>query len=479
MISKKLITSTLLYTLGGALPMLSGLVLLPVLIANLPETVYGSFTLLQMVILFFSVIGVLNTDTSMQLYAFEYKNDKDKLAQFMGTLLTTMLATGLIVVAIVSLIGPFLFESILGKDIPFYPFGLLALAAGFFYAFFKAYTTFLIIQERAWIFFWLNVLVFGITLGLSYWLVNVQKDLMAPMIGRVFPLLLAFILVLILFLRQFSFSWDRKLVQNIFVFSFPILLHSLILWLVGNVHGLIINKNMDKVDVGVFDLAVKCSLALEFLLTGLANAVFPKIFNIWSRTSNASSSQEENRYHHVFTLITILSIAALNLALPIGVMLLVKKAVYFDALIYAPFILLGFAFRGLYNAYNLPITYFKQTKALPRIAFAMGVSQLVLGILLIRYFGLPGAVAAILFTRFLQIALTWYHARKFFKFKFNNIKMVGLPVLYAVFVVVGELFFTEINKILIYAVEFILISVFIVIVFYPEIKNIIRTKKLI
>jgi len=85
-----------------------------------------------------------------------------------------------------------------------------------------------------------------------------------------------------------------------------------------------------------------------------------------------------------------------------------------------------------------PLMYFKKTVALPRVFFISAVFNVLVGIVLIRYFGLIGAVWTNFMVKPLQAFLMYIECRKVYTFRLNAWKIFYTPVIFIVIVLISE-----------------------------------------
>jgi O-antigen/teichoic acid export membrane protein len=83
-ISKTFIKSSIIYTVAGALPMASAIILLPFYGNNLPLAVYGELATYIAFSMLVQVLVTYSFDTSVYVYYHEYKNAPEKLSQFLS-----------------------------------------------------------------------------------------------------------------------------------------------------------------------------------------------------------------------------------------------------------------------------------------------------------------------------------------------------------------------------------------------------------
>ena len=202
---------------------------------------------------------------------------------------------------------------------------------------------------------------------------------------------------------------------------------------------------MTREDIAIFDLAVKCTLLVEFILKGLASVIMPKIYEMIYKERLSYTTPEFNKYFSSFTAISLISIPVITFLIPLLLPLIVYKQAYNQSFLFLSILSIGFVSSGLTGYFQTPIYYFKKTKLLPKIYLYTAIIQVIITIFFIKYWGLWGAVAANLITKFVQNVFLYSEARKLFLFKFNIIKLVVLPLVVVAYVVVSEIFISQHN----------------------------------
>ncbi|MEO5601845.1 MAG: oligosaccharide flippase family protein, partial [Cyclobacteriaceae bacterium] len=158
-ISKAFLQSSLIYTVAGALPMASAIILLPFYVAFLSTSDFGALSIYLAFSLFIQILTTYSFDISLYIHFHEYKNDQKKLAAFVSSAFILMLFIGVGVALIFTVSGDLIFSSLFaGKSISFHPYGLLAALTGIFQALFKVHSNLLQSREKPGVYFWSNVL---------------------------------------------------------------------------------------------------------------------------------------------------------------------------------------------------------------------------------------------------------------------------------------------------------------------------------
>ena len=202
---------------------------------------------------------------------------------------------------------------------------------------------------------------------------------------------------------------------------------------------------MNSESVAIFDFAFKCLLLIDFLHMGLANSITPKIYNIWKSNNDQSSSIQENYYHNTFSVINLMIIPALVLVMPIIIPLFIRNINFYTAFQYLNIISIGFVFKVLFNMFYFQFIFFKKTYKLLIINIIVAILQIVFDFILIKLYGIWGAIAVFVVIKPIQIWLMYRESKKFFKIKFNFFKILFLPLIYTILIITIQLLFPNKN----------------------------------
>jgi len=374
-------------------------------------------------------------DTYLSVHFYDHTEDT-KLKSFLGSVSGLLLVNGLILILIFTGIGYFLFQLIFPDgDIPFFPFGFMSVVTAFFNAYFRTYINLQVFGDKPVKYFSFGLFNFTVTVIISLILIyQYPFELTGPMWGRFLSGVLIFLLTLFFGWREFGVSFKVPFLKDIKNYATPVVLFSLLTWILGYINNFILKGLSNSADVGVYNFTLTCTLLIEYASLGLLSTINPRIYKLWKSKFIHESSIEENRYNHVFSAFNIIMIAINILILPFIIRLFIKED-FHASIAFIPVICASFAFRGLYNTLINPLYFFKKTKVLPKILAISAVIQIVSGILLIKYFGIWGAVWSYFLVKPLQLYFLWRESKKVFKFNFNIFKMVVMPFIYVLTVI--------------------------------------------
>ena len=467
MISKKLIKSSLIYTIIGAFPLISSFFLLIFYTNYLTIADYGALVIYISFTGFMQILTNLGFDTYIGVSYFDSKHDKAILSSKIGAITGYLLMWGVFIAAIFFTFGANIFNLIFhGKDIFFYPYGLMSVITAFFNSYFKTYTNLLINQEKPTRFAIVNMANFIMTITFSLGgLFMFPFTLIGPMWGRLLSGIGIFIIAFISLAKEWKIriTLGDELKQTL-RFTMPLLIFFLLSWSISNIYPFIMKNIMTLQDVAIFGLVIQFTFLVEFALNGMGSSIWPKVYGLIKDKKLTGSTPELNKYFSGFNAFALLVIPASSFFIPLILPLLISNE-YQASFIFLSVLNIGFASRGLYNYFLAPIYLFKKTNVLPKIYFATAVIQIIISIILIKHFGIWGAVTANLITKVIQNFFLFFAARKFFTFKFNTLKFIWLPIFVTIVIVSSEYFITQHNLYLIRLSQMVF-SYMLVFIFY-------------
>jgi O-antigen/teichoic acid export membrane protein len=123
---------------------------------------------------------------------------------------------------------------------------------------------------------------------------------------------------------------------------------------------------------------------------------------------------------------------------PILIPLVIYKPIYYQAFGFLAILAAGYATRVWFYMFLAPLMFFKKTAALPRVFLISAIFNVVAGIVLIKYFGLIGAVWTNFMIKPVQALLMYLECRKVYTFKLNPWKIFYTPAIFIVIVLLSE-----------------------------------------
>jgi O-antigen/teichoic acid export membrane protein len=444
-ISKKFLKSSLVYTLAGALPMASALVLLPLYVGYLSTTDFGALSIYFAFSYFIQLLTTYSFDTSLYIHFHEYKNDPRRLAAFSSSAFIFMLCMGVCVAVLFYAFGDLVFSNIFDdRSIAFQPYGLMAAFTGIFQALFKVHGNLLQTREKPELYLWSNIGSFALIAGATVVGLKLYPDsLMGPVGGRLLAAFVSGAWALNRIFREFGTRFDYPLIRASFSFNFYTFVYQLLQWVINYFDRIFMVFFLTLAEIGVYDFAIKCLLIIEFILNGLHNSFYPKIVSTVMNQEVKGSAPEINRYYHGFISVILLLICLCILIFPWAIQLLVDlistaNPDYLKSVQYIPYISLIYIFRAIRLFYAAPYGILKYTKPLSGIYLSVSVIKVGAMWLAIDRFGLFGVIAASIISSIVEIILLKATLRKVFRFRYNALKILIAPGIIFITIIVLE-----------------------------------------
>ncbi len=392
----QLVRSTATYAIADAVNKGIPFILLPVVARYLSPADYGllaNFSVLTQILI---ALCALNTYSALSVSYFNLSNSR--LPSYLSNLLylIAMLVTaGLILTSILS--GTIL--QYLG--IP-RAWQLLALLTACSTAVYTLYLALLRMQRKVIRF---SALQIGQSLISSILAIVFVVQLKWNWQGRALSIAMAATVSMLFSLWSF---WryetlfapaDRAQIRSAFSFGLPLLPHTLSFWIKTGVVKIIITNEIGLAANGVFSIALTLGSVVSLFTDSFFSAYAPTMYKNLS-VLDSSSEQEgiaikrrlvKNTYRFGAALLAVC--IGGWLVMWIAIPLLFTKG-YLDSIRLIPLVLLAALFEGGYAIVSGYVFYRRKTKVLGVITFSSAVLQVILALLLVKPFGLNGALSA-------------------------------------------------------------------------------------
>jgi len=444
LISKNFIKTSFIYTLAGALPMASAILLLPFYI-QLPTSVYGALSLYLAFSLFVQIVVAYSFDSSTYIHYHEFKNDFSKLSSFISSAFVFMMLIGAGVGLVLVLLGDLLFELIFDDEkISFFPFGLMAVATGIFQALCKVYSNILQSREKPLLFLRSNLLLFTLiatlTVGGLYFF---PGTLIGPIGGRMLAGLVVACWALYRIFGEFGFHFNYPLLKSTFGFSHYAFIHQIQQWVINNFDRFLMLFFLPLSSIGVYDFAIKCLIVIEFVSNALHNSFYPKVVSAITAQTSKGTTPELNRYYYGLTAVVMILVSLSIFMLPFLSYFLESKRGYQDAVQYFPYIAVIYMIKSMRFYFAVPFGILKYTKPLPVISFITSAIKIGLIVLLVREFEIYGIIAATLISSVVEIFILRQGLKEKFSFQYNIFKLIIAPAVLVIAVLLLEPFLAK------------------------------------
>ncbi len=476
MISKSFLKSSIIYTIGGALPMAAGLIILPFYTNYLNDLQFTQVAFYISVSMLLQILFSYSIESYFGIKYTQLHKEPGAQKKFVGTISILLLLIGVTLLIVSALAGNLIFKETFNPDyqMSFWPFGFWSVLTAFFNSYFKASTNALIYFKKPLLFLTVNFINFIATIGISVGGLFLFPDtIVGPIYGRLLSGVIIFFLAQYIFISNGEFKYEKTFLKDLTAFCTPFVFYVLCGWTLTYVDRYMLQSYITNTDFNTYDLILKCFFGIEFLQNSLSAVIFPKLYEIWSKQDKPETTKESNRYFNVFTAVNITQLILFCIAIPFVYKLLIHKESFYESEKYIGVIAAGYALRSILNFYLSTILYTKNTKILLKIFGISALFQMVVTYFAIKQFGLMGAIYGGLATKVVQVILSALLTKGIFKYEFNYAKIILIPFVYIAINILQFTFFKEYN-ILLYGGQLILFTFVFYFIFKNEIKIVIK-----
>lgn len=481
MISKGFLKSSIIYTIGGAMPMVGSILLLPFYTNYLSELHFLQVSYFITISLLFQILFTFSLDTYFGIRYSKLNTHPDKQKEHIGGTAILLLVIGLFWLTIAALSGNFLSHIIFKESLQmhFWPYGFCAVLTAFFNAYFKTATNCLIYLKKPGVFLAVNVINLVATLVISIGgLFLFPQSIVGPMYGRLLSGVVIFILAHIIFSRNGTFKVNKDWIPEMRRFCVPFLFFGLSYWVLSHIDNFMLQNYISETDLNTYVLVLKCFFGIEFIQNSLTAVIYPKLFEIWAEQDKLKTTKESNRYFNVFTVVNIMQLIVFCIAVPILYKLVITKESFYDAASYIGILSAGYGLRSILNFYLSTILFTKHTTSLIKVFGFSALFQIAATYVASSHFGVVGVIYAGILTKVMQVILSIIFTRGIFIYEFNYFKIYAVPGLFLVVNVLQFYFFPQYN-VLFYLAQLVVFLGLFYVLFRNEIKQVLVQFKLV
>jgi O-antigen/teichoic acid export membrane protein len=238
--------------------------------------------------------------------------------------------------------------------------------------------------------------------------------------------------IIITRLKYVKIKYNRKDILDILKFSLPLIPHTLGSLTIGFTDRILITNLIGVTETGVYTVAFQIGSVL-----GLVNSAFINAYVPWLYAKlNLNDYQVKLKivkFTYIYFLALILIVLFSVYLLPTILSFLVGKS-FQNANNYILWIILGYAFNGMYLMVCGFIFYVKKTKILSIVTLFTAIINIPLCYYFLIEFGTVGASISMTLIYFISFISTWYFSSKVYKMPwlevFTKLKNKSIPYKY-------------------------------------------------
>lgn len=444
---KQILIASIVYTTLSVLQPFSNFILLPVYTKFFTESQYGTFSILNNLNIFFTIIGGLSIVHAIIAFYTSYNNDNEEkeLNLYVGNVLAFTIYFNIGLLLLTCLTGNLLFGLIFKEHIDFFPNGLLTVTYGLLTNIITGYLFFQKYERNLGRFALISVVQFVLnTLLQYYFIVYLKMGITGALKARALVALFVFLLVVCYHYRyiftRINFS---RFIKPSLKYSVNTIPSSVIAWLCSYGDRFLIERFIDLKSLGVYSFLSTISSLTEMGFLALGSALQPFIFDFFKL-------KDKHKIQHLYKLFLLLTTCIVSFIILIGsnLDLLVQNKGYLEMVKYLTIMTIGYLFSAISYLFNLQIIYAKKSHFFIFLGMIVLFSNLLLNAVLIPVYGVWGAVISSSLTKLIGAATSLYFAKKSYSLSFekgNFLMLLMLILVMLIFWWIGKMLYLSFN----------------------------------
>lgn len=385
----KLFKDTLLYAIGEILPRVISFILLPIFTAVLTTEDYGILSYTSAFISFIYVLSCLSLNSYVLRHYFECKTEKEK-QRLLGNIFLFIAGINLALFGILYLLLPLSIDQF-GIKVPWNPYFRLAIICNFLDVFTIIPMVLYRVRQQAVYFVFLSIFRVLLQFSLVYYFVVIKSlGLIGNYYGQLIPLVLYFFISWGIILKNGILNINFKQIRHGLQFSLPLLPGALAYLVMSLSDRIILERHISLAVLGVYNVAVTFSQALNVIIQSAYRALEPEIFK---RFHTEGFTDFVNKVSTVYLVLVYILGIALALFSQEIFYLFTSEAFYGGSRI-VPYIIFGILFAAHNVVFGSILAAENNTKS---IGFAMllgGAVSIVINICFIPLIGVYASALA-------------------------------------------------------------------------------------
>lgn len=388
---KRVFKDSVIYGLGGLLPKIAGIVLVPIYTRFLLPADYGLMSLVSMITTMVGVVMMLGQSGSLTLFfrTSQTEGSEDEVRSLLFSVVTfTLLFSGLLF-ALLLVVGPALMPYLVkSNELAFNPYVIVGLATALFGIPLGLLQAVNRARGQAITHTIFQLTNFTLNTGFTiYFVVALRQGGLGSLKGTLVAAALLCPVALWLLAREmkpkFSMPWLRKSVD----FGLPLVPHYFAGWILTFADRYMLERIRSLSEVGLYSLAYNVSMVLNLVATSINQAWGPVYYDL------AATEEGRKKLPRLTTIYAaaVTAAAMVYMLLARELLLLLASAKYHAAAGVVPIVAAGYYFFAMYSVLSTGIFWAKKTKWVPLISAVAAVFNIGLNLWLMPRFGMWAA----------------------------------------------------------------------------------------
>ncbi len=479
---KATVKHSLIYGLGNFSSKLIGIILLPLFTSLLTPAEYGILSIIEVSSQILMVVFSLNIHNAMLRWA-AVEEDEEEEKSIIFTAFFGLILFGVFVSAAFIPFSRY-FSVLFFNNLKFSDyFTILFLTSSFGILNFLPLTLFRL-KEKSIRFSVLSTVRFTIVLLLDiYFLVYLKMGVKGIILSQLIGQIVLLIISLPFILKNISFKINFGLLVEMIRFGLPLVFSSLagLALTLGDRYVIKFMKGDES--VGIYSLGFKIAGIINvFIVQAFHLSYVPIAFKKLTEEGNKRFYSKTLTYYVFILVISALFISSFGRGI---VHIMARDKNYWASFYVVPILSFMFVFKGIQYIFSLSFQFAKKNSYNVLVVTISAVLNLILNIILVKYFDFIGAAIATIIAFIVMTVLTYYFSQKLFPIKFELLKLAKMISL-GIFLFLISLTIVNLNFWLNLLIKVILLGSFPLILYYwnffepieiRTIKNILSGKR--
>jgi len=406
---KRTIKHTSIYGTGTIASKLIGVILLPLYTKHISIDDFGVYGLFEVVLQLLSIVAI-GIPIALQRWIGleEYQEKKGSLLFTSFSFLAIyQLVLFLILIPLGLYISDFLFQKDFSEII------YIIFATVYIQVLSRIPLVLLFMNERSVFYSTANLLKIAVHLGSTVYLITVPKlGILSIFYGELAGSIVLLIFMIPYLFKQFTFRFDFYELKSMIKYGAPTIFGNFSRQIFSFTDRNLLALFVTEAAVGTYSLGFKISNIIGTFFVTSFNTALPAI--AWKQVGTNNQNRFFTKTLTYFTFILIWSSLFLALYNKGILHLFAKDPEYWDAHTIVPILLVGFIFNGMFTVMNYGLLVTKTTNKIPLILFISLGMDIIVNLILVRYFSYTGTAIAMMFTSIIRTLLTYLLSRKLF-----------------------------------------------------------------
>lgn len=418
-----------------------GFFLLPVYTRFLTPEDYGVTNLVNVFSQIATYIISFSLYTAVVRFYTDYKEDREKLKRFYGTVITFVLISGIVFVSVAIIFKDILFSWFF-QSISYYPIILISLLTLVFVSMHTIHQNIMQGMQQGKKLTIVNLVVFGIQVGLNLFFIGVIKIGALGVFLSNLIINAGYCIFMVVDLKVnnlVTFCIDKDILKDSLRYSIPLIPHNISTQIASFASRVIINRNSSLSSVGLYSMASQFGAIIDTVQTSVNQAFAPWFYEAMDSCDKEVKCDIVN---FSYFLLIIYSFIYMGVGLfSHEVIILLTNESYIMAWTAIPLIVIAYSVKSIYYFYTNILFYYKEASNKLFIAtFTGSFIDIILSFILVPKYGMYGAALSFLIAKIIVVIIVVFISKSLEDIGYRVIEMLKIIIPSILFIGAGLYF---------------------------------------